>query len=88
MNPAGRLVKIGVAVAEHDANFEKRMRQAESEVAREFGALDPELVRREFARVADDLMQNATVMDFVPVLVHRHVCENLRLMPTATATGT
>ena len=88
MTPAGRLVKIGVPVAERDTNFEKRMRKAESEVAREFGALDPELVRREFARVTDGLMQNATVMDFVPVLVHRHVRENLRLLPTATAAGT
>jgi len=33
-------------------------------------------------------MQNATVMDFVPVLVHRHVRENLKLMPTATASRT
>jgi Protein of unknown function (DUF3562) len=75
-------------VAERDATFEKRMRQAESEVAREFGALDPELVRREFARIADDLMRNATVTDFVPVLVRRHVRETLRLVPTATAAGT
>jgi hypothetical protein len=60
--------------------FEKRMRQAESEVTREFDALDPELVRHEFARVANELMRNATVTDFVPVLVHRHVRENLRLV--------
>lgn len=63
------------------------MRQAEFEVAREFGALDRELVRREFARVTDDLMQNATVTDFVPVLVLRHVRENLRLAPAAGATA-
>ena len=88
MTPTGRLVKIGVPVAERDANFEKRLRQAESEVAREFGALDPELVRREFARVTDDLMRNATVTDFVPVLVYRHVRENLMSVPTATAAGT
>jgi Protein of unknown function (DUF3562) len=88
LTPAERLVKIGVPVAERDANFEKRLRHAESEVAREFGALDPELVRREFARVTDDLMRNATVTDFVPVLVHRHVRENLRSVPTATAAGT
>ena len=75
-------------MAERKANFEKRMRQAESEVAREFRALDPELVRREFARIADDLMRNATVTDFVPVLVHRHVRETLRSVPTATAAGT
>jgi Protein of unknown function (DUF3562) len=61
-----------------DPAFEKRMKQAESEVAREFGMLDPELVRREFARVSDELLRNATVTDFVPVLVHRHVRENLR----------
>ena len=54
------------------------MRQAESEVAREFGQLDPELVHREFARVTDDLLRNARVTDFVPVLVHRHVRENLK----------
>jgi hypothetical protein len=61
-----------------DPAFEKRMKQAESEVEREFGMLDPELVRREFARVSDELLRNATVTDFVPVLVHRHVRENLR----------
>ena len=77
-------------MAERDENFEKRMRQAETEVAREFGGLDPELVRREFARVSDDLLRNATVTDFVPVLVHRHVRENLRVRsaPTATTAGT
>jgi len=73
---------------ERDETFQKRMRQAESEVAREFGALDPELVRREFARVADDLMRTATVTDFVPVLVHRHVRDNLRSVATATAAAT
>jgi hypothetical protein len=77
-------------VAERDEKFEQRMRQAESEVAREFGTLDPELVHREFARVSDDLLRNATVTDFVPVLVHRHVCENLRVSsaPTTTTVGT
>ena len=77
-------------MAERDAAFEKRMKQAENEVAREFHALDPELVRSEFARVTDDLLRDARVTDFVPVLVHRHVRENLRLssVPTATATGT
>jgi hypothetical protein len=88
LTAAGRRVKIVVPMAERDETFEKRMRQAESEVAREFGGLDPELVRREFARVADDLMRNATVTDFVPVLVHRHVRENLRLVPTASTAGT
>ena len=65
-------------MAARDKNFEKRMRQAESEVAREFGELDPELVHREFTRVTDDLLRNARVTDFVPVLVHRHVRENLK----------
>ena len=76
-------------MAKRDETFEKRMKQAESEVAREFGTLDPELVRREFTRVSDDLLRNATVMDFVPVLVHRHVRENLRVrsVPTATTTA-
>jgi Protein of unknown function (DUF3562) len=77
--------RIPPPVAERDEAFEKRMRQAEFEVAREFNTLDPELVSREFARVTDDLLRNARVMDFVPVLVHRHVRENLRLVPTARA---
>jgi hypothetical protein len=73
-----------------DPAFEKRMKQAESEVAREFHALDPEEVHREFARVSDDLLRNARVMDFVPVLVHRQVRENLRvkLVPTGSTAGT
>lgn len=66
-----------------DPAFEKRMKQAESEVAREFHTLDPERVRQEFARVAEELLSTATVMDFVPVLVHRHVRENLRLAASA-----
>jgi Protein of unknown function (DUF3562) len=65
-------------MAERDATFEKRMRQAESEVAREFGSLDPEVVHREFTRVSDDLLRNARVMDFVPVLASRHARENLK----------
>jgi Protein of unknown function (DUF3562) len=75
--------------AELDATFEKRMRHAESEVAREFAMLDPEEVHREFTRVSDDLLRNATVTDFVPVLVHRHVRENLRVrsVPAASSTG-
>jgi hypothetical protein len=64
--------------AARDETFEKRMKQAETEVAREFEALDPALVHREFERVSDDLLRNARVMDFVPVLVHRQVRENLR----------
>jgi hypothetical protein len=75
-------------VAARDENFEKRMRQAESEVAREFHLLDPDLVQQEFARVSEDLLRTATVMDFVPVLVHRHVRENLksRSAPAAVTT--
>ena len=37
-------------VAQRDETFEKRMQQAESEVTREFGAVDPEVVHREFTR--------------------------------------
>jgi hypothetical protein len=72
-------------VAERDQTFEKRMRQAEADVAREFRALDPELVRTEFTRVTDALMRNATVTDFVPVLVRRQVRENLRVRSVSVA---
>jgi hypothetical protein len=68
-----------------DPAFEKRMQQAEAEVAREFGMLDPDVVHREFARVSDDLLRDARVTDFVPVLVHRHVRENLRSVTAASA---
>lgn len=78
MTHVRRGLKIPSPVATLDENFEKRMRQAESEVAREFHLLDPELVQQEFARVTDDLLRDATVTDFVPVLVHRHVRENLK----------
>jgi hypothetical protein len=71
-----------------DEGFDKRMKQAELEVRREFDALDPELVGREFARISEDLLRNARVTDFVPVLVHRQVRESLRLATTAPATGT
>ena len=64
------------------------MQQAEAEVAREFGALDPDVVHREFARVTDDLLRDAKVTDFVPVLVHRHVRENLKSVPSADALAT
>jgi hypothetical protein len=67
-----------------DATLEKRMQQAENDVAREFDSLDRELVHREFERVSEDLLQNARVTDFVPVLVRRHVRENLKLLPPAT----
>jgi hypothetical protein len=61
------------------------MKQAESEVTREFHLLDPDEVHREFARVSDDLLRNARVIDFVPVLVHRQVRENLRVKSVPTA---
>lgn len=71
-----------------DATFEKRMKQAETEVTREFGELDPELVHREFERVSEDLLRSARVTDFVPVLVRRHVRENLKAVPATEAAGT
>jgi Protein of unknown function (DUF3562) len=61
------------------------MRQAESEVAREFGMLDPVVVHTEFTRVTNDLLREARVTDFVPVLVHRHVRENLRVKSVSAA---
>lgn len=88
MTPARRWSKIHLPVAAPDQTFEKRMRQAESEVAREFGELDPDVVRREFARVTDDLLRDARVRDFVPVLVHRQVRENLKARPATVAAGT
>jgi uncharacterized protein DUF3562 len=69
-----------------DPAFEKRMKQAEAEVAREFGALDPDVVHREFTRVTDNLLRDAKVTDFVPVLVHRQVRENLRSVAPAELT--
>jgi Protein of unknown function (DUF3562) len=68
-----------------DATFEKRMQQAELDVAREFESLDREVVHREFERVSEDLLRNARVTDFVPVLVRRHVRESLKLLPATTA---
>jgi hypothetical protein len=66
-------------------SVKKRLRQAEAEVTREFGQLDPDVVRREFARVSDELLATARVTDFVPVLVHRQVREHLRNQVGATA---
>jgi Protein of unknown function (DUF3562) len=68
--------------------FEKRLRQAETDVVREFDALDRELVHREFERVTQDLLRNATVTDFVPVLARRHVRDHLKSMPAAAPAGT
>ncbi len=58
-----------------DEMFEKRLQQAEVDVAREFATLDRDVVHREFERVAGDLLRNATVTDFVPVLARRHARE-------------
>jgi hypothetical protein len=70
-----------------DATFEKRMRQAESEIVREFDTLDRELVRQHFDHVSSSLLREAKVTDFVPVLTRRHVREILRAIP-ATTPGT
>jgi hypothetical protein len=66
-----------------DETLEKRMKEAETDVAREFDSLDRELVRAQFERVSSDLLRNATVTDFVPVLARRHVREALRSLPAA-----
>lgn len=70
-----------------DETLEKRMKDAETDVAREFESLDRELVRAQFERVSCDLLRNATVTDFVPVLVRRHVREALKSMPAPAAVG-
>ena len=66
-----------------DETLEKRMKDAETDVAREFDSLDRELVRAQFERISSDLLRNATVTDFVPVLARRHAREILRSMPAA-----
>jgi Protein of unknown function (DUF3562) len=71
-----------------DEMFEKRLQQAEVNVAREFSTLDREVVHREFERVTEDLLRNAKVTDFVPVLAGRHAREALREMPAAAPAGT
>jgi hypothetical protein len=71
-----------------DETFEKRMRKAEADVAREFGSLDPELVRAQFERVTGELLRDATVTDFVPVLARRHVRDILKAVPATAAAGT
>ena len=68
-----------------DAMFAKRMQQAETDVAREFESLDREVVHQEFERVSEDLLRNARVTDFVPVLVRRHVRESLKSLPQSQA---
>jgi hypothetical protein len=71
-----------------DETLVNRLRQAETDVAREFTALDRELVRQQFERVTSDLLREATVTDFVPVLASREVREILRSIrePMAAAT--
>ena len=64
-----------------DETFEKRMRQAESDVAREFASLDPALVHAQFEQVAGALLRNARVTDFVPVLAQRQVRDILKAIP-------
>lgn len=66
-----------------DETLEKRIRDAETDVAREFVSLDREVVRAEFDRVTRDLLREARVTDFVPVLARRHVREILRSLPSA-----
>jgi hypothetical protein len=66
-----------------DETFEKRMKQAEDDVVREFESLDHDLVRQEFERVSSDLLRNARVTDFVPVLASRKARDILRSMPAA-----
>jgi hypothetical protein len=68
--------------------FEKRLQQAEVDLVREFAAIDRELVHQEFERIAGDLLRDAKVTDFVPVLARRHAREQLRSMPAAAPAGT
>ncbi len=65
-----------------EQTLEKRIRDAETDVAREFDSLDREFVRAEFDRVTRDLLREARVTDFVPVLARRHVREILRSLPS------
>lgn len=67
-----------------DETLEKRMHDAEMDVVREFAALDRELVRAEFERISHDLLRDAKVTDFVPVLARRQVREILRSLPSAS----
>ena len=68
-----------------DETFEKRMRQAEGDVAREFASLDPKFVRAEFERVTSELLRDAKVIDFVPVLARRQVRDILKETPPTPA---
>ena len=64
-----------------DETFEKRMRRAEDDVLREFDPVDHERVRQEFDRASSDLLRDARVTDFVPVLASRRVRDILRSVP-------
>lgn len=68
-----------------DETLEKRIRDAETDLAREFVTLDREVVRAEFDRVTRDLLREARVTDFVPVLARRHARETLRSLPSVAA---
>jgi hypothetical protein len=70
-----------------DEMFEKRLQQAEVDVAREFSTLDRDVVHREFERITEDLLRDAKVTDFVPVLARRHARDALRSMPAAATAG-
>jgi hypothetical protein len=69
-----------------DETLSKRLQMAETDVAREFDSLDREVVRKEFEQVTADLLKDATVTDFVPVLAGRHVREIL-IAHTQTVTA-
>jgi hypothetical protein len=64
-----------------DETLVNRLKQAETDIAREFGSLDRELVRQQFERVSSELLRNATVTDFVPVLAQRDVRQVLLRFP-------
>ena len=66
-----------------DETLANRLRQAERDVAREFQSVDPEVVHQQFERVSSELLQNATVTDFVPVLAQRDAREALRSLVPA-----
>ena len=71
-----------------DETLVNRLKQAETDVAREFMSLDREVVREQFERVSGELLRHATVTDFVPVLAQRHVRDVLRSMSPTPAAGT
>jgi hypothetical protein len=62
----------------HDEALATRLKAAETDVAREFAALDRSVVHEQFERVAGELLRSATVTDFVPVIARRQVREILK----------